>query len=506
VSATGGNAQATVTWQAPASGGSPLTGYVVVTLPGGVRRSVSAGSTSATLTGLTNGTAYTFQVLATNAVGEGPASAPSNPVTPATVPGAPTGVSATHGNAQATVAWQAPASNGGSPLTGYTVTALPGGAQVSVGAGSLSATVPGLTNGTAYTFTVFATNSVGRGPNSAPSNSVTPSAVPGAPTGVNATGGNAQATVTWQAPSSNGGSPITGYTVTASPGGAQVSVGAGSLSATVTGLTNGTAYTFVVAAQNAQGFGPASAPSNPVVPATVPAAPTQVVATATEGGASVSWSAPQNDGGAALTGYRLTSNPAAVQLTLGAGSTSAQVTGLTAGTAYTFTVQALNAVGASVPSSPSNAVTPLQRVQVSIGFDNLAAGAVVTTQYPQLTVSSDTGHTNTTRNLASIFNTSVPNILCTEDCKYDTYLDFTRPARDVKLKAVGVNNTGKAFAVRVHRQGQPVTHLEYSGQGQAFEPVLVDLSALGDITRVELVEIIDGFGVGWDDLSFSTLQ
>jgi hypothetical protein len=425
---------------------------------------------------------------------------------PATVPGAPTTVTATAGNGQAAVSWQAPASDGGRPITRYTVVTSPGGASLTVGPGSLSATVTGLSNGTAYTFTVFATNAVGQGPSSASSDPVTPATVPGAPTQVSATGGNAQATVTWQPPASTGGSPITGYTVTASPGGAQVSVAGNVTSATLTGLSNGTSYTFVVATQNAQGLGPASAPSNPVVPATVPAAPTQVAATASEGGAVVSWSAPLDNGGSALTGYRITSSPAAVQLTVGASSTSAQLTGLSAGTAYTFTVQALNSVGASVPSSPSNAVTPLQRVQIFIGFDNLAAGTVVTHQYPQLTLSSDTGRNNSTRNLASTFNTSVPNILCTENCVYPTYIDFTRPARDVKLKAVGVNDTGKAFAVRVHRPGQPVLRIEYTGQGQTYVPLPVDLSALGDITRVELVEITDGYGVGWDDFSFSTLQ
>ncbi|HEX8703103.1 MAG TPA: fibronectin type III domain-containing protein, partial [Myxococcaceae bacterium] len=193
-----------------------------------------------------------------------------------------------------------------------------------------------------------------------------------------------------------------------------------------------------------------------------------------------------------------------VQLTLGAGSTSAQVTGLTAGTAYTFTVQALNAVGPSLPSSPSNAVTPVQRVQVTINFDNLADGVGVTNQYPEVTLSSATGQANVTRNQASLFKTSVPNILCAQDFMSDTYIDFTRSARDVKINAVGVNETGKAFAVRVHRPGQPITRIEYTGQGQGFVPFPVDLSALGEITRVELVEITDSFGVCWDDLSFST--
>jgi hypothetical protein len=77
------------------------------------------------------------------------------------------------------------------------------------------------------------------------------SRVLGVPTTVTATAGNAQATLTWQVPASTGGSPLTGYTVVTSPGGARLDVGASSLSATVTGLTNGTPYTFQVFASNA---------------------------------------------------------------------------------------------------------------------------------------------------------------------------------------------------------------------------------------------------------------
>ena len=128
-----------------------------------------------TVTGLTNGTTYTFRVTATNSVGPGPASAPSNAVTPATVPGAPMSVNAVAGNTQATVSFAAPASNGGAAITSYTITPFIGAtAQPStIGAGS-PVTVTGLTNGTTYTFTVTATNSVGSGPASGPSNAVTP--------------------------------------------------------------------------------------------------------------------------------------------------------------------------------------------------------------------------------------------------------------------------------------------------------------------------------------------
>lgn len=94
--------------------------------------------------------------------------------------------------------------------------------------------------------------------------------VPGAPTSVSATGGNQQAALTWTAPDSTGGSPITGYRIESNPGsGWSVAVsntGSTSTSYTVTGLTNGTAYTFRVSAINSIGTGPASSASNSVTP------------------------------------------------------------------------------------------------------------------------------------------------------------------------------------------------------------------------------------------------
>jgi uncharacterized protein (TIGR02145 family) len=195
------------------------------------------------------------------------ASSASNSVTPSTVPGAPTIGTATAGNAQATVTFTVPASNGGSAITGYTATSSPGGITATGSASPV--TVTGLTNGTTYTFTVTAINANGNSLPSSASNSVTlptPSTVPGPPTIGTATAGNAQATVTFTAPTSNGGSAITGYTVTSSPGGI---IATGSASPiTVTGLTNGTAYTFTVTATNANGTSLASSSSNSVTPLT----------------------------------------------------------------------------------------------------------------------------------------------------------------------------------------------------------------------------------------------
>ena len=113
--------QATLTWDAAAGNGSPVTGYTITSSPDGITKTVDGNATTGTVTGLTNGTGYTFTVVATNAIGDSVASDPSNEVTPAGVPGAPTGVAATRGDQQATLTWDAAAGNG-SPVTGYTIT------------------------------------------------------------------------------------------------------------------------------------------------------------------------------------------------------------------------------------------------------------------------------------------------------------------------------------------------------------------------------------------------
>ncbi len=357
--ATKGNGQASVAFTAPAAtGGRPITSYTVTSSPGGF--SATAASSPITVSGLSNGTAYTFTATATNALGTSPVSAPSNSVTPtasATAPNAPAIGQAVGGNAQALVYFSAPAFDGGSAILDYTATSSPGGFTATGASSPL--TVSGLTNGGSYTFTVTARNAVGSSAPSAASNSVVPAAVPGAPTIGTATAGDTTAAVAFSAPASNGGSPILDYTATSSPSGI-TATGAGS-PITVQGLSNGTPYNFTVTARNASGNSPASAASNIVTPgsvpgATVPGAPSIGQASPGNGQANISFSAPSSDGGSPVLDYTATSSPGGFSAT--AASSPITVPGLTNGTAYTFTVTARNAVGTSGASGASNSVTP----------------------------------------------------------------------------------------------------------------------------------------------------
>jgi hypothetical protein len=350
--ATPGNGQVTLSWTAPASnGGSTITGYTATALPGGLTCS-TAGTTACTVSGLLNGTAYSFTVTATNAAGTG---APSNALgaTPRTVPGAPVLDSATPGDGQVALAWTAPALNGGSAITGYTATASPGGLTCST-PDTTTCTVSGLANGVSYAFTVTATNAAGTGPASN-ALSATPTAAPtapGAPTLNSATPGNGLVALGWSAPDSDGGSAITGYTATASPGGATCST-VGALTCSVSGLTNGTSYSFTVTATNAVGTGPASNAVS-ATPGTVPGAPTLTTATPGNGQISLTWTAPSSNGGSAITGYTATASPGGETCSTG-GAVSCTINGLTNGTAYTVTVVAANVAGSGPPSNSLSA-------------------------------------------------------------------------------------------------------------------------------------------------------
>ena len=270
-------------------------------------------------------------------------------------PGAPTGVTAVAGDRQATVSWMPPDFDGLRPISGYIVTPYRNGvaqAAVTVAGVETSRVVTGLDNGTDYTFTVSAINEIGASPPSALSAAVTPLGPPTMVEPPTASPGDGVVELSWAEAADDGGSSVTGYVVTPYRAGeaqAALHVPAPERSLAVTGLTNGVAYTFTVAGSNAVGgTGPASAPSAPVIPFTVPAAPAEVTAAAGDGAVTLAWDPPADDGGRPVTGYVVThyqEGVAQAELKLPAVLTTHTVAGLANGVSHTFTVSALNQAG-----------------------------------------------------------------------------------------------------------------------------------------------------------------
>ena len=354
---TRGDQLAQLSFTAPADNGSAITGYQV-SLDGGHSWQPldTSGSDpiTATLAGLTNGTTYAVAVRAVNDVGPGPSAAPQD-TTPATVPGPPTDVTVVRAGAgTVAVSFTAPANDGGEPITGYAVTdwqnGLPDRTQQCAAS---PCQFTGLTDGQPYAFTLHAINAVGGGDESSlmggetganlpPAPVVTPATTPDAPTGLAVTSGNGSLGLSFTAPVSDGGDPITGYEASIDGGQSWIPLttsGTAPLTATLTGLSNGTTYPVLVRAENTVG---ASDPAGPQggEPAGVPGAPRQVSVHESGITAVVSWTAPADNGGAAIVGYRVTAAPSGAQCAT--TGTTCTIAGLPTGKRYTFAVAADN--------------------------------------------------------------------------------------------------------------------------------------------------------------------
>ena len=202
---------------------------------------------------------------------------------------------------------------------------------------------------------------------SSPTAAITPVA-PGVPVVGTPTLGDLQINVPVTAPASNGGSTILKYQFSTDGGATwRDRTDTATVSSPIvikflstdgtTPIVAGSTYPVQIRAVNSastpEGAGSASVS---VTAATAPGAPTSVTATATgQTTATVSFTAPASNGGSAITSYTVTSSPGGI--TASGSSSPISVTGLSASTAYTFTVSATNAAATSLASSASTSVT-----------------------------------------------------------------------------------------------------------------------------------------------------
>lgn len=380
-----GDGTVLLSWSAPPDNGQPITGYTVTSSPpsGGC---APGTSTTCTVSGLTNGTPYTFSVAATNSVGTGPASQPSGPVTPNDFPNQPAQPTTTFGDGSVTVDWTAP-TDLGTPVTCYKVQISP---QVAPPTGCLPASSTShqwqnLTNGDSYTFEVQALNLQGPSPWSPPSASVVPAGVPQAPglptvTPVSNDPTGQKVAVQWPAVtgSAANGDPVSSYALTEfqMPGGTAVgapitvtptSSTENTITYLATGLSNGTSYVFSVTARNKAGASQPSARSAPFRVFGAPGPITDLRATNyADSSTTLNFSTPPSNGSAVVS-YQVSINGAAYQPL----ATSRVVSGLSNGTTYTLTVEGCNVY---CSSTPSNSVTATPDVAPTVNGVQFTAG------------------------------------------------------------------------------------------------------------------------------------
>jgi len=194
-----------------------------------------------------------------------------------------------------------------------------------------------------------------------------PVSTPSSPAALTATAGNATVRLAWTAPIANGGAAITDYVVQYASSNASttwttfVDGVSTALNASVSGLANGVAYSFRVAAVNAIGTGSFTSPvtSTPIAGA-APSAPQSLYATAGRQIVTLAWNAPASVGSSAITDYSVeySANSGTTWIRFAdavSATTGAVVTGLTGGTNYQFRVSALNGYGLSAPSNLASA-------------------------------------------------------------------------------------------------------------------------------------------------------
>ncbi len=368
LSATPGDSRVVLKWDDPDN--PTITGYQYTTDGGTTVISIEdsdADTTQDTVDDLTNNTAYTLAVRATNASGDSPWSI-SATTTPIAVPNAPENLSTAPGDGRVALSWDKPSND--APIGSYEVS-TDGGANYNPIADSddetTAHTVMGLTNGTEYTLALRAANSAGKG--LAATVTATPMAAPAAPTNLLAAAGATEVALTWDDPDDD---TITGYKVSTDGGetfadieGTDISENDtdNTLAYTVPGLTNGTLYTFALRAVNTYGEGAEATVTAP----TLPAAPTGLMA---EGGedrqVTLTWDDPDNN---TVSGYKV-STDGGTNFTDIEGSSAATTThtvtvlsdgtgtGLTNGTEYSFALRAVNLSGAG-GVSPVATATPL---------------------------------------------------------------------------------------------------------------------------------------------------
>jgi len=193
------------------------------------------------------------------------------------------------------------------------------------------------------------------------------STIPPVPVGLIATAGNAQVSMSWTA--SNGATLYYVKRSTTSGGPYPQISSPSATSYTDTGLTNGIRYFYVVSAYNSAGQSANSSEVNatPTAPATPPAAPANLEATAGNAQVSLSWTA--SSGATSYHVKRSTTSGSSYMQIAAPAAASYSDTGLTNGTAYYYVVSALNAAGESANSTPATATPANLAADVTITID-----------------------------------------------------------------------------------------------------------------------------------------
>jgi len=354
-----GNAQVTLTWQAPATTyggikGSPVTSYNIYR--GSSPSNVAYYGATGNVTYYTDwyaqpGHAYYYQICAVNAMGAGLMSI-EVPAAPFGIPTAPRGLQASVSNGHVMLSWETPFNTGGLSITNYTIyrsTTMGNEAFLITISTTTAYTDVNVAINHVYYYTVSAINAAGEGPQSVEA-SATPASVPSVPRNLVTTTDDGKVMLSWQIPATNGGLAIMNYYLYrgTSPGNEAFYTILGNETAYIdTGISNTQAYYYKITAVNGVGEGPQGNEAS-TIPLSSPGSPRNVQLTAGDQQVTLIWQIPENNGGSAITGYKIyrsTSSGAEIYLVTVGNFTSYTDKGLVNGQVYYYTISTVNSVG-----------------------------------------------------------------------------------------------------------------------------------------------------------------
>lgn len=401
-----GDEQVSFSWEPPNSGGEPASYEYRFSTDGGENWSAwtpipgDASTSNYLLDTLTNNTEYSFQLRGINAGGGGAANSAVNatPTLP-DPPGIVQNLTGTAGNTEVTLEWSAPIT--GDAPTSYQYRQQAAG-DVAYGewtdipgsdATTTSYTVTGLQNGLVHSFQVRGVNRGGNGAEDTVTNVTPLPPIPATPSNLTATAGDTKVTLNWDAPTSGGDPSEYAYRQSDDSGATwgewttMSGSGATTVSFEVTGLTNGTTYTFEILAANLGGDSDESNQATAQPVPTVPGAPQNLAATAGDAKATLGWDAPNTGGPVVAYQYRYSTDGGTTWIDwtdiTGSDSTTVSytVTELAFGVTHRFEVRATN-LGGGGPSSNSATARPTKpglRVEFDLESDDMSLGHAMTT-------------------------------------------------------------------------------------------------------------------------------
>jgi fibronectin type 3 domain-containing protein len=303
---------------------------------------------------------YTYNVSSQNVVGEGPVSGNvfGTPVGLITVPSEPQNPQILGGDSFINLTWDLPFSDGGSSIIEYNIYRNgTSGVYATVSSGQLWYLDNDVINGVTYTYNISAVNSVGEGRNT-DDVSATPLTLPTKVQNLHVDPGANYVNLTWLAPSDNGGSLITGYNIYRNDTiGVYSFVPSGRLWYNDTNVINGINYEYRISAITNVGEGPISE-GVIAIPFSIPGAPQNLAADPGTGYITLSWTDPVDDGGSAITNYRIYKGEVQgemIFLNEVGNIRSYNDSNVSNGITYYYMVAAVNGAGEGVLSSERNA-------------------------------------------------------------------------------------------------------------------------------------------------------